>query len=357
MMRLILLPLLLALACMRACGGETQPRSLPQGADLSRWFSFVTEVEEGLANGDAHFGFQMKKMHVHAKVLRDEEVVGAFRTETSSTCVDGEIASFTIARVLGCGELFQPVAPIELRGKGLATFRHLMETSRFPEFKEPDRLQVLEEIRQNPDGLRGGFRQATPLNAEKYHGIEASSLPPNGRLNEQDRVAVFLKCGAPQPGAGAIKLQHLDCRAPAVSLARELSNILLVDALAGEWDRFSGGNLHVVVTGGCAHFLAVDNGGSGFEDDQGNLGRFRQTVTRFDRRTVERLFALEEFLAAEKNGKPAVQPGGFLGFSDGQSLAAAMFIRTPADWEVFGRRVGEVARHVRSVGEGAFFSE
>src|SRR5258708_6255055 len=119
MKRLIFFPMLLVLGCVRASGAEANPPTLPKGIELRRWFSFASEVEAGLERGDARFSFQMKKMHVHAKVLRDGEVVGAFRTETSSTCVDGEIASFNIARALGCGELFQPTAAMELRGKGL----------------------------------------------------------------------------------------------------------------------------------------------------------------------------------------------------------------------------------------------
>jgi hypothetical protein len=350
MKRFIFLPVLV---CLCLCGAAADPRTLPQDAELARWLSSVKEVEAGLERGDEHFSFQMKKMHVHAKVLYDDTVIGALRTETSSTCVDGEIASFSIARALGCGELFHPAVPIELRGKGLATFQKLMETARFPDFKEEDRLQVLEEIEQNPDGLRGGFRKATPANAVKYHAIEVPTLPPNGGLNEEDRVAVFLKCGAPQPGTDEIKLKHLDCRAPAVSFARELSNILLVDALAAEWDRFSGGNLHVVITNGRAHFLAVDNGGANFDDDQGYMALFKKWVTRFDRRTVARLFALEAFLAAKESGKP----GEFLGFTEEKSLAAAMFIGMPEDWMLFKQRVSEVAKHVRSVGDGAYFSE
>jgi hypothetical protein len=354
MMRLIFIPALIALACVRAAGAQP---ALPQSAELQRWFSLVKETEAALERGDARYGFQMKKMHVHAKVLRDGEVIGAFRSETSSTCVDGEIASFNIARVLGCGELFHPAAPIQLRGKGLATLKQLMETARFPEFKEADRRQVLLEIEQNPDGLRGDFRMTTPVIAEKYHAIEVPTLPPNGGLNEQDRVAVFLKCGAPQPGSGQIKLKGMECRAPAVSFARELSDILLVDALAGEWDRFSGGNLHVVVTKGRAHFLAVDNGGASFEDDQGYMERFKKWVTRFDRRVVSRLFALEAFLAEEEKGRPAAKGKKFLGFSDERSLADAMCISMPVDWGVFRSRVTEVAAHVRSIGSGAFFEE
>ncbi len=355
MSRLIIFRVLLALLCARAGGADVKSAALPQSAELQRWFSLVAEVETGLEKGDARFAFQMKKMHVHAKVLQDGAVIGMFRSETSSTCVDGEIATFNIARVLGCGDVFQPTARMELRGKGLATLEQLMQEARFPEFKEEDRQQVLSEIAQNPQGLRGDFRMATPLNAEKYHAVEAPTLPPNGGLNEQDRVAVFLKCGAPQPGTAEMKLKGLDCHAPAISFARELSDILLVDALAGEWDRFSGGNLHVVVTNGRAHFLAVDNGGTNFAADQGYMALFKKWVTRFDRRVVTRLFALEAFLAAEE--KPAATRKKFLGFSDEQALAAAMSISTPTDWKMFKRRVREVAAHVRSVGEGAYFEE
>ncbi len=357
MFRPIFLPLLLALLGVRACAADPPNPALPQSPELAQWFSLVRDVEAGLENGAARFTFQMKKMHVHAKVLRDETVVGALRTETSSTCVDGEIASFSLARVLGCGELFQPAAPFTLRGKGLATFQNLMVTARFPEAKERDRRQVLRDIADNPDGLRAGFRMATPLNAEKYFSIEDPALPPNGGLNEQDRVAVFLKCGSPQPGAAELKLKHLDVRAPAVILARELSDILLVDALAGQWDRFSGGNLHVVVTDGRAHFLAVDNGGANFLDDQGNLARFKKTVTRFDRRVVERLFALEEFLAATPPVNRAAKRKDFLGFTTEEALADAMSIAMPEDWESLRVRVREVAAHVRSIGEGAYFAE
>ena len=358
MTRFIFLPVLLALACMTADGAGAPQPVLPLSAELAGWFAFVKQVEKGLERGDPHFTFQMKKMHVHAKVLRDGEVVGSFRSETSSTCVDAEVATFGIARALGCGELFQPAARMKLRGKGLATLGQLMEAARFPAgAKEIDRLGVLAEIAENPDGMRGDFRKATPEDAVKYHAIELPELPPNGALNEQDRVAVFLKSGSPQPGTAKLKLKGLDRHAPAVSFARELSDILLVDALAGQWDRFSGGNLHVVVTNGRAHFLAVDNGGASFEDEQGYMEKFKKWVTRFDRRVVMQLFALEAFLDSQKKDVPAAKRKKFLGFSDERSLAAAMEMGEPDEWDVFKERLREVAAHVRSIGEGAYFTE
>ena len=52
MMRLILLPVLLALMCVRACGAVARQPTLPQSAELRRWFSMVKEVEDGLARGE-----------------------------------------------------------------------------------------------------------------------------------------------------------------------------------------------------------------------------------------------------------------------------------------------------------------
>ena len=66
MMRLILLPVLLALMCVRACGAVAGQPTLPQSAELRRWFSMVKEVEDGLARGDSHFTFQMKKIFARA---------------------------------------------------------------------------------------------------------------------------------------------------------------------------------------------------------------------------------------------------------------------------------------------------
>src|SRR5438105_4370750 len=106
---------------------------LPTSAEFERWLATAKEVERELRKGDARFSLQMKKAHVYPKVLKGEEVVGRFRPEATSTSVRAEITSFNIARGLGCGELFQPAVEIELRGKGLASFRRMLEAATFPE--------------------------------------------------------------------------------------------------------------------------------------------------------------------------------------------------------------------------------
>ena len=308
----------------------------------------MQSIGKGLESGDTKFAFVMKKSHAYAKVLAGGEVVGAFRSEASSTCVEGEIATFNIARALGCGDLFQPATGMILRGKGLATFAHLIRTAHLPPIKEQDRELVLADIASDPKMLRGVFKRALPVKAENYYSIERADAPPNGALNEADPIARFLKHHAPQPGMDPLTPPGIKARAPARTLARQLSNILLVDALAGQWDRFSGGNLHMLVEDGRARCIAVDNGGASFEDDQGNLGQFTKTVSRFDPRVAARLFELEAFLT---------KGGRFLDFRDGHALAQALKIEEPEHWEMFEKRVRQVAAHIRASGEGAFFAE
>ena len=348
---------LLASAALAQSGRplEARPVALPSSAELDRWFGFAKEVERGLHEGDPRFGLELKKSSegssAYAKVLFEGEVVGAFLSENSSTSVAGEIATFEIGRALGCGGLFQPAVNMELRGTGLAMFRRLLEAGVFIGEKELNRQQMLAEIASDPEVLHGVFKQWLPMKPAAFRSIELPDVPPNGALNESDPVARFLKREAPQPGTELIALPGVGGSAPACELARQLSDILLVDALAGEWDRFSGANLHVYVEDGRARLVALDNGGASFKNDQGYLEKFKFWVTRFDPEVAANLFALEKFCD---------HPGDreFRGFRDEASLARALNIDGADAWNQFKQRVRTVATHVRETEKagGAFFT-
>jgi len=333
-----------------------RPGALPSSPEMDQWFAFAKEVERGLREGDQQFSLELKKSKggssAYVKVRFKGEVVGAFLSENSSTSVVGEIATFEIGRAIGCGGIFQPGVNMELRGKGLETFRQLLEEGVFTEEKERNRRRVLDEIASNPTVLHGVFKHWFSMNPVEYHSIELPDVPPNGALNEADPIARFLKHDAPQPGAELIAPPGIEGRAPACEMARNLSNILLVDALAGEWDRFSGGNLHMYVEAGRARMVALDDGGASFKDDQGYLERFKGWVTRFDREVVANLFALEKFCD---------HPGqnNFRGFRDEAALAKALNINGPGEWDTFKKRVRTVAAHVRAAEKagGAYFEK
>jgi hypothetical protein len=349
-LRVSLLALLLGAVAPGGQGAEkylqSRPGELPSSPELERWFVFARDVEAGLRTGNPLFTMEMKRAHPYAKIYYKGNVAGRFRTEAASTSVASEIFSFNLARALGCGELFQPAVHLHLRGHGLGTLRHLLETTKMPEEREEDRLATLAEIASDPEVLHGAFKPMAPDSAIKYRALERPDLPPNGWLDEEHPLAKFLKHDRPQPGAGEFALDGIRGQAPAEELARQLSDILLVDALVGQWDRFSGNNLHVNVEGRRASFLAIDNGGAALDNDQGYLERFEKSVTRFDRPVAERLFELEAFL--DRKGK-------FLGFANEAQLARSLNVTEKADWALFKIRVRRVAAHIRSIKGGAFF--
>ncbi len=327
---------------------EEKAGSLPTSSELERWLALAKEVEHGLHKGEPHLSLEMKKAHVYPKVLKHGEVVGRFRPESAGTSVRAEITSFNIARGLGCGELFQPAVEIELRGKGLTTFHRMLETATFPEYKEDERREILQAIDDNPEGLSGAYKPIPPVNAMKYRGAERPDDPPNGALDTGDIIARHLRHDAPQPGREPVALPHTGLRASPARLARDLSDILLVDALAGQWDRFSGNNLHIVPTADGARLMAIDNGGADPINDQGYLDKFCQWVTRFDEPVVQHLWALDAFL--KKRGR-------FRGFTDERALETALGFDDAQEWKAFKERVHRVAAHTRAVKGGVLFEK
>lgn len=334
-----------------APGGEPYTERtgvLPTSADLERWLGTAKEIERELQKGDPRISLQMKKAHVYPKVLKGDEVIGRFRPEATSSSVRAEITTFNIARGLGCGELFQPAVEIELRGKGLATFRRMLETTAFPEHKEEERRELLLAIENYPESLSGAYKPMPPAEAMKYRGAERPDDPPNGGLDTSDVIAKYLRHDSPQPGRELIALPHTGLRGSPAHLARQLSDIMLVDALAGQWDRFSGNNLHIVPTTDGARLMAIDNGGADPTDDQGYLDKFCHWVTRFDEPVVEHLWALDAFL--KKHGR-------FRGFTDEQALETALGFEDPKEWKSFKERVHLVAAHTRAIKGERFFEK
>ena len=313
--------------------------SLPADERIAPILALAETIESGLAAGDPRFQLVDRKpggTSAYALVEEGGKVIGAVIPENSATSIVGEVSTFNLGRALGCSELFQPAAKVSLRGKGLARFRAILQAGRYSGAREQNRQNILARIAKNPDALPCVYKHWGAEKPREYSAISTGGSP-NGVLRESDVVARFLKAGAPQPGEQELALGG--GTAPARDLARELSNIFLVDALAGQWDRFSGGNLHVRVTDGRVHFIALDNGGASIEGGMGYLELFKGWVTRFDRPVAARLLELDALLS---KGQP------FLGFSDADSFCAAIGLETPVQNKVLARRVASLATHVRT---------
>lgn len=248
--------------------------------------------------------------------------IGVIKTTSSNTRVGAEVYAWRLANFLGFGELVPPVLPVEMGEGALRKMRDLLAGITYDdEWKETNRQRVVRDLDDAIDDGTAFFGAYKPwLRAFMFHG----GLGDRERLAGQP-VMDHLAARGEQPGSDEVTLaQYTRLYSPRGThrgtivmwqLAEDLSNMLLMDALMGQNDRFAGANLHFRAVDGTedevgerngapvfdmgeVRLLALDNGaalrgrnGSGIADLQGNIvGGTR--VERFDPVSVERVRAL-----------------------------------------------------------------
>lgn len=196
----------------------------------------------------------------------------------------GEIASYRIARFLGV-TIFPATVPKSLDAATAARLAAILEAKAFRtdrddhhqraiKTKEENRLAALRTLR-GETGVEGCFK-------EWVENIQfVSEIGTRSALGAHP-VMKYLKAGGPLPPEGAARLKQCTylmsekgCFSGEIEwrrLARDISDMMLVDALAGNLDRFPGGNVHMrsldgvrkKVKGGVrfprVEILALDNG-------------------------------------------------------------------------------------------------
>ncbi len=249
--------------------------------------------------------------------------VAVVKTNSLSTNVSAEIYAWRLAVVLGFPEVVAPVSPVTLSGRSLAKLRDLLAgVSYGASRKEDARREVLAELDRVLAAGRGLPGAIKPW---------LDCFVQNRRLGSRESLAdtdaaAWLRAGGPHPDDGIVALSqasdlqephgiHLG-RIPARRLAADLADIMLLDALMGQDDRFAGGNLHVWRDGGErrrtgggqemplwdlgeVRLLALDNGAAlrpglntGLRDLRGEIHPGVR-AERFDRGVVERLRELK----------------------------------------------------------------
>ncbi len=265
-----------------------------------------------------------------------DETVGVIKTDSSNTRTEGEVFAYRLARLLGFGELVAPTLPVQLRGGALRKVHRLLaEVSYRDGVKESARQQVLRRIGEAlADG--GSFPAAIKpwLKGFMFNG----TLGRRESLGRQP-VQQQLRATGPWPGGQSVMLsQTTRLYSPPGThrgsmterqLAADLSNIMFLDAVTGQIDRFAGGNLHFRSIAGRAdpadgespedattwelgqvRLLALDNGGSlrypakGLNDLRGRIDPGTR-VERFDRWTIERARALSRRTSGVGCGRAA----------------------------------------------------
>lgn len=267
--------------------------------------------------------FEGTSIIIRVREAETREKLAVIKTTSSNTRIEGEIYAHRLSVFLGFVELVPDVLPVRLEGGALEKLRDLLESEEMrDENKERNRRRVLRSV---VEAIESGGHFAGAMKPWLRAFIFHSGLGHRESLAESD-VMYFLTHGRRQPTDEQVRLrQYTRMYEPLGThqgyiemwqLAEDLSNIMLMDALTGQNDRFPGANLHFmsiageeVDTGrtrrnrpifdmGEVRLLALDNGasmhstiGTGIADLQGNVvGGTR--VERFERESIDRLQSL-----------------------------------------------------------------
>lgn len=279
--------------------------------------------------------FEGTSIIIRIKDTQNGESIGVIKTNTSNNSTVGEIYAYRLARLLGFSDIVAPVIPVELHEGALRKLRDLMNSRRYSDqAKERNRQRVLADVNKAiSDGtsFTGAFKVWVP--AFMFH----TGLGTHASLSRME-ITNHLGARQPQPEAKDITLSQLTRlyspqgthrgEVELAQLAEDYSNMLLMDALMGQNDRFAGANVHFrslsgqreevgrrsglpIFDLGRVRLLALDNGasmrsrsGEGIRDLQG-LNASVTRIERFSRQSVDQLRLLAKRIHGKECDSPA----------------------------------------------------
>ena len=250
------------------------------------------------------------------------ETVAAFKTSSGNTYAPGEVATYRLGRFLG-HDIYPVTVPRTLGPRALDKLLARIEKKQYSGWKEISRLKVLWALRKHR-------RTGTPYTGvlkEWVVGFNYVYSSGFEHFPSRFRLARHLDRRRPQPPR-----RHLEFRVNDViyfehgmyvadttyfDLARDVSSMIVIDALTGQHDRWPGANIHFRLfsgrrfrkvrhkrfVGGPARLFCLDNGAT-FQYPSRSITTLRTYVSRFDRRLIARLADLAAWVERDP---PAVQ--------------------------------------------------
>lgn len=331
---------------------QSLAKRLPTTPELDAWYAATVELEKGLDVGDPRFTLEPHRgggTSAYVEVKRDGKTIGAFLPENSATVPLGEVRAFQLARALGVPDNVGKGVFFVLRGQGLARMKSIMESERYSGAKEENRTKIVARLSANPPSLLGVYKAWDGPRPVDYDSL-AKGGSPNGKINDNDPIVKLLKRGARAPSTEPVSLPGVpSAKAPEIDLTKQLSTLLLIDALNGQWDRFSGGNMHVFIENGVVRFVTLDNGGVSASGN-GLAATYRDLVVndwvkRYDRDVVSKIKAMNALASGEASEA--------LGFTDATQLRDAMMM-SDREFVGFKKTLSVVAQALASADEASF---
>lgn len=283
------------------------------------------------------------------------KLIGAIIPENSSAPVSGETMAFTLARALGIGRIYQAGVSHFLSEKNLDVFMQIVPSPTIynPKTGEPlknkneNRIAILQRYHDHPEGMDAVFKRwdEKPKDFAVIDGVGASINKSQVLTGSQAALASLVQCDGPRPDLNT-RVTFMGGSNTEDEVARELSGILLIDALTGQYDRFSGGNLQVItqqVEGVSVSTLAsIDNGGTW----EGSLKTNLSMVSRFERSVADQIKAMDDFFT---KGIPN------LGLHNEAEFKSAFdVVQVSKKFDQFKSNLNATANHIRAH-EGCYF--
>jgi len=240
------------------------------------------------------------------------KTIATFKPTSGSTFYRGEFASFRLAEFVGLGALYPQTEIAYLTPKTQNKVKALLENVKYDKDygdkhqgqmtrKEENRVIILEEMNRNietnknmngalklwitdiqfykPLGSKIGFR-LHPV----YKYIKASGPQPPHKMYTVKQCTQLL-----EPKGCMSGIAYLD------QLTKDMSSIMLLDAVIGNGDRFPGGNVHFKLTGKAARLFSLDNGAVLRPGDTTSLDTLKEFgISRFVKQYVDKLRALKD---------------------------------------------------------------
>jgi hypothetical protein len=260
---------------------------LPAGKKAKKWLETVRNIDLTASE------YTFPKLDGHTscklKVKKNGKAIANFLPPNSSGNPDTEVAYFNMARVVGYEEIIRPAAPFTLGPRAIKEFKNLLEKER-PKNKqrEENRKAILRMIAKNPNELKGALQAKKPKDSKSY-----DEIIKNNRPKMEHQLMQFVQADRPMPRS-TDTLPFGNNHANALELARAWSILMTFDAIFGQTDRYSGGNVSVVVDKDSSTFSlrSTDNGGAKVDLIKQNFEWF----SRYDRRTISTIETMNDFL-------------------------------------------------------------
>lgn len=231
--------------------------------------------------------------------------IGKWLPTNGAANPEAQVVAYRLGRYLQMSENVAPSAYYTVKGAALRYFAQTMQNhEESNRWREENRENLLNALDRDSTQMFGMFSDSpSTYEVEEVENTDANTI------NSRHPIAIFMRADGAMP-SGSKRISFKNVRKPGgpvaseteLELARQLSKILILDALLGQWDRWSGGNLEAAIgdDGTRVYFIARDNGGAGLES--GTVDKSLALVTRFDRQQIELLRKLVSEL-----GDPALK--------------------------------------------------